>query len=323
MNKYEVSLIYGRDVIVQATSVNSTDGQYIFINEEQHGIVVNTFRVDIVDQITCEGEPVKMCGGKAAHMPASPQRRCPAVRKGLKGILRGVFGGPKLIAAIKLGDAKAVESLLQEGFNPNARIRDGSALSVACDLSSGKHDADNRAAIQIVSQLLQHGAKANIDAGIAACRCAPILRLLLQHGADPKKATSTGLTLLHDAALSGNVEAAGILITYGVPVNAMDRDGETPLYVAVRNCPSTGESFGKVIVSKEEAGWRKNPADYITEEKRQHMQAAEERRYLAVMKLLLESGADVNGASARPSIVTRAHSRTVKDFLISCGAEGS
>ncbi|KAK2616854.1 hypothetical protein QQS21_000232 [Conoideocrella luteorostrata] len=58
--------------------------------------------------------------------------------------------------------------------------------------------------------------------------------LLCQHGASVNETDDNGATPLHEAAMSGRLEAARFLITHGAAVGAKDSDGSTALHYAVR-----------------------------------------------------------------------------------------
>jgi hypothetical protein len=56
-----------------------------------------------------------------------------------------------------------------------------------------------------------------------------ILRLLLQHGADPNVSDNMGVTCLHEAMDEGSVDAIALLLQFKANPNARNLAGETPL----------------------------------------------------------------------------------------------
>jgi len=101
----------------------------------------------------------------------------------------------------KAGDAEAVKKLLENGVSPNAKDERGiSALHYAVGVD-------------------------RLD----------ILKLLMDKQADPKVEDTQGNTLLHYAAGYGRQQTTEYFLQCGLPINAKNKKGETPLDVAKRN----------------------------------------------------------------------------------------
>lgn len=62
-----------------------------------------------------------------------------------------------------------------------------------------------------------------------------ILVMLLDHGADPNAANAHGSTALLLASQYGPIETVRLLVARGVDLRCQDRDGDTPLLVALRS----------------------------------------------------------------------------------------
>jgi hypothetical protein len=62
----------------------------------------------------------------------------------------------------------------------------------------------------------------------------PVVKLLLQAGADPSRADFNRITPLHTAVAYGNPEVISMLLQFGAPKDAADGDGETPYDWAVQ-----------------------------------------------------------------------------------------
>jgi hypothetical protein len=56
----------------------------------------------------------------------------------------------------------------------------------------------------------------------------PVMKLLLEAGADPSRADFNGVTPLHTAVAYGNVEVISMLLKFGASKDALDGVGETP-----------------------------------------------------------------------------------------------
>jgi len=69
------------------------------------------------------------------------------------------------------------------------------------------------------------------EAFVWACRYgrAPVVELLLEQGVDPAAADKDAMTGLHWAAAGRHLEAAGLLIRHGAPLEARNRWGGTVL----------------------------------------------------------------------------------------------
>ena len=132
----------------------------------------------------------------------------------------------------KDGSATArVNTLLDQGANPNARDRDrflsvppGSLLTLRAPMNwwrrrkEGLYEYDT--ALMVATKM------GNISA----------VKTLLAHGAQVNEKGQFHRTVLHRAASSGNLEVARVLITAGADVNARDYSGSTPLaMIKVRN----------------------------------------------------------------------------------------
>ena len=74
---------------------------------------------------------------------------------------------------------------------------------------------------------------------------ADLVKLLLEHGADPKLQDRDGATALHFAAQAQLSEIVQLLLDKGAPVDAKDHLGNTPLFKALTTF--RGEADGNAI----------------------------------------------------------------------------
>lgn len=142
----------------------------------------------------------------------------------------GVFGSPLNAAAVRTDNIEVIRILLAAGANPNGRDEDGNRcwadpLSNAASVGS----------IENTRVLLDAGASINQP------RCsklmvgwlkAPIVDLLIAHGLKLNAVDENGRTELHLALAPPVVapfEGIEYLIRAGVPLNARDQWGKTPL----------------------------------------------------------------------------------------------
>lgn len=153
-----------------------------------------------------------------------------------------------LLNAIKQYDLASVQSLLKKGANPNVRLpyvevkdksqqfRQGdelTALVIAIDTTQRSEP--------LVRALLDQGANPNLrfnEGGTplmeAACRGSlKILQALLDDGADINAKANDGATALMYAVRFGRADAARLLIEKGANINARRDDGATALMDAI------------------------------------------------------------------------------------------
>ena len=119
-----------------------------------------------------------------------------------------------LLAAVGAGDVEQVRVLLREGAKPDDPAAGRSPLIQAITLHDGH-----------------------------AMRCdLPIVRLLLEHGADPNRPDPRiGSLPLLTAFAVGDIECAQALRNAGAPVDSRDRGGHTILFSAVGTASRSGD----------------------------------------------------------------------------------
>jgi ankyrin repeat protein len=131
------------------------------------------------------------------------------------------------IAASHVGTTDAVRALLDAGAEPQppdgVRVRHTAivAASLAGDLDT-------------VRLLLQRGAKPSGQAVSEAVTFGhvDVVRALIDGGGDASGVDRTGINLLHWAAITNRAAVIPVLANAGVPVNALDDAGFTPLMYA-------------------------------------------------------------------------------------------
>ena len=178
------------------------------------------------------------------------------------GVRRERLNAP-LIEAVQKEDPAAVQKLLEQGADPNARVQDPNAphtlLAFLRKLfSDSRHAGHSEAPTalilaaqrnegdQVARLLLDKGADKELAGTFgyswfepgsvgtplitAACnRHASILRLLLERGANPNAASSTKQTALMFVAVKGEVGMAKLLLDRGADPNARDSYGNFAL----------------------------------------------------------------------------------------------
>ncbi|MCX6930547.1 MAG: ankyrin repeat domain-containing protein, partial [Verrucomicrobia bacterium] len=223
---------------------------------------------------------------------------------------------PLLWAALST-NLPVAEVLVAQKANLNARARDGSTpLNLAALKGS----------VPVVELLLKAGANANLQdaTGFTALNTAAehghieVMRQLLVHGANPNLAcpgdeasTVNGQAPMHSAAIRGDVDMLRLLLDKGASLNLQSKAG-TPLCWAVR-----GEYLPAVELwlAPGLAG-REHP--YVP-------RIGSDEDHVAVLKLLLTNGADVNGRDLTQRtplmVAVRQGNVGAVDTLLAAGAD--
>jgi ankyrin repeat protein/mono/diheme cytochrome c family protein len=197
-------------------------------------------------------------------------------------------GSTLLHHAAGFGTLDIVQLLLDRGAEVNAKNRRAST-----PLHWGIHDEAK------VRVLLARGAAINakqIEGRTPLYQAAlfpsgtPVLRLLLEKGADPSIATLIGQTPLIAAAGRGDIEAMLLLIEKGANVNVKNGAGDTPLMAAATN---GNPRAVQLLLDK--------GADATVKNKRGEtaLGNASTQGIAETVKMLLDHGADVNTRNIR------------------------
>jgi ankyrin repeat protein len=154
-----------------------------------------------------------------------------------------------LLAAVGAGDVEQVRALLRDGAKPDDPAAGRSPLIQAMTLRDGP-----------------------------AMRCnLPIVRLLLEHGADPNRPDPRiGSLPLLTAFAVGDIECAQALRNAGAPIDSRDGGGHTILFFAVDTASRSGDmsiidvaltwgidkndQSGDGFTALHDAVWTQNPA---------------------------------------------------------------
>uniref|UniRef100_A0A667XE13 Ankyrin 1 n=1 Tax=Myripristis murdjan TaxID=586833 RepID=A0A667XE13_9TELE len=212
-----------------------------------------------------------------------------------------------------MGHLNIVKNLLQRGASPNASNVARSLLIRAACFSCGKHDLtsfspfvqDDQTPLhcaarmghkELVKLLLEH--KANPDSATTAGHT-PLhiaareghvhtIRILLDGAAQQTKMTKKGFTPLHVASKYGKVDVAELLLERGANPNAAGKNGLTPLHVAVHH---NNLDVVKLLVSKGGSAHSTARNGYTP------LHIAAKQNQMEVASCLLQNGASANAES--------------------------
>jgi len=188
------------------------------------------------------------------------------------------------------------------------------------------HAASYGGHLEVARLLLENGANVNSedDNGkpplLAAYRrndnLAAIMRLLLQHGADPDVWYDGDGLILHDAAYFGYVDVMELLVQHSADVNARGDGNKTPLFWA---------SAGGSVEAVQFLLRRGANVNAQSEGDGTPLSRASRNGHLDVVRVLLEHGADVHirqGNNLAPFQVATSNGHTeIARLLLEYGAE--
>ena len=261
----------------------------------------------------------------------------------LHGLLPAGESVDGLFTAIRQGDRPLVARLVGQGADVNAANPGGVTPLLQAVLTSD---------LKMVRLLIAKGAnvKAQGESGItplhAAAFDAGLTRVLLDAGADPNAATSSGQTPLFGAVRNGNEAVVRMLLRAGANVNALRAAASRsvpPLNAAVtsgnaaivRRLIAAGADV-KLVGPLPSSGLKRGCIECVRAllEKgamptAQSVADAAAPGSLAMVKLLVEANAPVNGQDARGytplmrAALSYHQNPALVDYLLSKGAETS
>ncbi|CAH0549306.1 unnamed protein product [Brassicogethes aeneus] len=229
-----------------------------------------------------------------------------------------INGKSPLIFAVSNNHTETAKFLINKGADVNLR---GSK-----DNATALHDAAATGNVEIAKVLLSKDA--DIDAqdinGYSPLMFAVIknhtetAKFLINHGADVNlRSSKYNRTALHDAAATGNVEIAKVLLSKDADIDAQDINGYSPLMFAVNKNHTETAKF--LINHGADVNLRSSKYNSTA----LHDAAATEN--VEIAKVLLSKDADIdaqdiNGYSPLMFAVIKNHTETAK-FLINKGAD--
>lgn len=186
------------------------------------------------------------CGGVGVSVGSNKDRRTPLEKAAQAGDVTevqrllasgddpndrgGVYGAPLNAAASREHNTPVVRALLTAGANPNGRSQEGnSCWQSPLGYAASMGDLEN------ARVLLDSGAavpRSGCQKMVAGWLKPPMIDLLRQHGLDVFATDELGRNELHIALappVVAGFETIEYLVKAGVPLNARDQRGKTPL----------------------------------------------------------------------------------------------
>jgi ankyrin repeat protein len=220
----------------------------------------------------------------AAYLGSAPLAEL-LLKDGANPDLQDDTGFTPLNTAAEHGHIEVMRRLLTHGANPNLACPDDEASTV--NGQAPMHSAAIRGDVEMLRLLLGKGALLHLQskAGTPLCWAvkgehAPAVEFLLQRGAMPNLSSSDqAMTPLHWAAILGQPDLVALLLKHGASNNIPSGVGR-PLHAAVMSQEGVRRWLTAGIASG------KNP---------HQPRIGSDADHVAVLKLLLASGADFNG----------------------------
>lgn len=240
---------------------------------------------------------------KSLHAPLRTQNGSEIVELLLKSgadvNAKDASGKTALIVALECRSAVMIRTCMQHGADINANLENGDGiLHIAAKLASDHEMADFllqsgshiRRDVQLIEFLIQSGAEIHamnvdgmtpLDVVVATGgNSLQLARAYILHGAVVN--AHSGPSLLRRAVMSMDIEMTKCILAQGVDMNACDVDGETLLYKLCREGDANTHTKAR---EKRQCSSRSNRLCA--------------RRTSALLKLVLEQGADVNRRNGR------------------------
>jgi ankyrin repeat protein len=233
-------------------------------------------------------------------------------------------GTTALHDAAAAGKLEAVRLLIERGAAVNVAAKDtGTALHAAAGALHSRtirYDADGNATeedrgdpLGVLRTLLAAGADPNLARGdgetvlTSAAGQPAVVRLLLEHKADPSPRKRDGTSALWWATIVGAAESVKLLLAAGADPNVVDREGRSCLDIALdrdmAECASLLEAAGAKRGKDLDAGREVAEAKKAKERKEEQEAEASQRKYEAM----------------RPDFTKAAESQAFKDAVKKAG----
>lgn len=149
-------------------------------------------------------------------------------------------GSTPLYSAVQSGSPKMVSLLIKNGAKIHVRENGGRSMLTAISFGYFQNKTNKEGLLAVAELLIAKGVNVDEDNGAPlswAVRIgnAKMVKLLVSKGADIKRKSKYGDTLLHVAASLRSMEIAKFLLKKGLDINPINKYGSAPLHHAAVN----------------------------------------------------------------------------------------
>ena len=237
------------------------------------------------------------------------------LKAGANANLQDATGFTALNTAAEHGHIEVMRQLLVHGANPNLACPGDEASTV--NGQAPMHSAAIRGDVDMLRLLLDKGASLNLQskAGTPLCWAVrgeylPAVEFLLQSGAQPNLPSSDqAMTPLHWAAILGQPDLVALLLKHGASNNIPSGVGR-PMHAAAMSQEGVRQWLAPGLAGREHP--------YVP-------RIGSDEDHVAVLKLLLTNGADVNGRDLTQRtplmVAVRQGNVGAVDTLLAAGAD--
>jgi ankyrin repeat protein len=162
------------------------------------------------------------------HRAHAPQEDCRLLDAWLDFV-------PPLLAAAARGDVERVREMLAGSVDPDTVDEFG---WTALHLSASRSHLDACKALIEAGATVDHPDSEGESPLFRSLQQSDgaVIRYLIEQGANPfGRSGDGGVTAIHEAAVGGNIDALGILLARGAPIDGRDDNGYTPLMTAAES----------------------------------------------------------------------------------------
>lgn len=183
----------------------------------------------------------------AAGVDANPEmnfHRPNAPARGRFGDNHVSTGTTPLFRAVQLSDETSVEALLKAGADPNIESMGYTAFLLAAGTAPPARGGGSSPNMEMLDLMFEY-AKPDVNAKVTGTLLWSYNVSRVYSPQDREPANNEGMSALHTAAQTGNLELVQYLLERGADANILNADGKKPIDLIPAPAPAGGRGKGK------------------------------------------------------------------------------